>query len=197
MITKDKVIVLRTTAYGESDLVLQTLNPRGAKFSLFAKGALKSKKRFAGGVLEPSHYIQVVYKRPSHTNGLALLQEAALLEGFVNIRQSYDKLELAFHFLQLISRLCQEGVEDAPDLFDILGNSLRALQDSSHLELLKLHFDMKLLAIQGVLPPLAKANKLLSLAVRDHARISVQQSELRTLQAQSQSLLAEYLGPRA
>ena len=61
---KDKVIVLKQNKFGESDLIIRTLNTQGALISFIAKGALKSKKRFSGGMLEPTSFIGVEYKKP-------------------------------------------------------------------------------------------------------------------------------------
>ena len=59
------LFVLRVIKYGEADLIVSGLNTMGAKIPLFAKYALKSRQRFGGGVLQPTHYIKATY---SHTS---------------------------------------------------------------------------------------------------------------------------------
>ena len=46
----------------ESNLIVRGLNSHGIKMSFIAKGALKSKRRFGGGVLDPCSFIEVEYQ---------------------------------------------------------------------------------------------------------------------------------------
>ena len=70
---KERAIVLRRLKHGEADLIVHCLNEQGTKVSLFAKSAIKSRKRFGGGVLEPTHLIYICYKKPNITEHLAKL----------------------------------------------------------------------------------------------------------------------------
>ncbi len=116
---KDKVIVLKQVRFGESDLIVRALNQRGALLSFMAKGALRSKKRFAGGVLEPGNFIGVEYKKSRKIHAtLHFLCEAWSLQRFERLRESYDRMEMAIYFLSLVEKTGQEGVEDNPDLFN-------------------------------------------------------------------------------
>ena len=102
--------------------------------NFFAKGALKSRKRFAGGVLEPTHYIEATYMARSSRDAdpLHTLLEATLLRAFPNLRTDYDRLEAALHMLALVHKLGQQGVVDSPDLFNLLGNALQAAEVSAN-----------------------------------------------------------------
>jgi DNA repair protein RecO (recombination protein O) len=149
---KDRVIILRKTKYGEADLIVQGLTTRGSKISFLARGALKSKKRFGGGVLEPTHYISVSYKKRSEdSQQLAVLEEASLLEAFEGLRTDYDRLQMALVVTQIIARIGQEGDEHSESLFNLLGHTLKALEKTKRLDFLRLHFIIKLLHQQGVL----------------------------------------------
>lgn len=190
MIEKEKVIVLKTTQYGESDLVVHCLTSRGAKLSLIAKGALKSKRRFSGGVLEPTHYIQIVFKR----SDLSWLQEASLLESFSQLRSDFDRLQLALYFLQIIAKISQEGSDDR-ELFHLLGNALRAAEKSTRLDLLRVHFELKILAHQGILPKLAQVSShMAQMGIQEHGNLEISSAQIKDLQHQSRMLLQEYLG---
>src|SRR6185312_11274369 len=105
-------------------------------------------------VLEPTHYVEATYK-PRPENGdqdpLHLLLEARLVREFPKLRTDYMRLEAALYMLQVVHKLGQQGVVDSPDLFNLLGNALQAAETSQHLENLKLQFELKLLAAQGVL----------------------------------------------
>ncbi len=150
-LTKGKGIILRAIKYSEADLIITLLNSDGNKVSAIAKGAVKSKKRFAGGVLQPTHYIDFCLKKTSKE--LQILEEAHLINGFEQLRTDYDRMETAFYLLDIINRISQEGDVFGVGLFNLLGNGLKTL--GSHINLIhfRLHFGLKVLHQQGVLEP--------------------------------------------
>ena len=163
----EKVILLKRVKYGESDLILHGINASGAKVHLFARAALKSKKRFGGGVLEPLNCIQAVYRETEREGSEPLyqLQEASLIHGFPKLRSDYERLELAFYFIKSISHAAQMGTVDGEPLFNLLGNAMKAAETTSNLLHLKLHFEVKLLAIQGVLPQIPSRDVFMNSSV--------------------------------
>lgn len=194
---KRKIIILRTIKHGESDLVVHGLTTTGARLNLIGKGALKSRKRFGGGVLEPSHYVEIFYK-PSRFSGdesLHFLEEAQLINGFEGIRSNYDRLQTAFYFLQLVSKVAQEEDESSKDLFDLLGNALTALETSDSIGVLKVHFELKLLSSQGVLPQDLPETDLLMLPIKDHSKTQLKDlSDLAPLRNRVHYAIQQYLG---
>lgn len=200
MQVKEKLFILRKTRYGDTDLILNCLNSQGAKIGLIARGAVKSKKRFGGGVLEPTHYVSAVYEdkssRSSAENPLHTLKEASLLQAFDGLRTDYARIELGLHFVQLINDVVREGEIDSMDLFNLLGNALRAAETSTDLERLRVHFDVKLLANQGVLPLAQEEQKFMSEPISNHAEIGMSGQDLSDLKARIRRVLAEYLGEK-
>ena len=170
---KDKVIVLKQSRFGESDLIIRALNQRGTLLSFMAKGALKSKKRFTGGVLEAGNFIGVEYKKSRKTHAtLHFLCEAWSLRRFESLRESYEHLKVALYFLSLIDKTGQEGGEDNPNLFNLLGNTLSTLEKSPNLPALLFVFEFRLLLELGVLPKeLQKQKALLQLTVARHEEL--------------------------
>ena len=190
-IYKDKVIVLRRHRFGESDLIVRSLNHQGALLSFFAKGAVKSNKRFAGGLLEPGHFIGVEYKK-SRTSSLHSLRQAHFLKRFEGIRTDYDRLNMALHFLRLMEHISQEGVEDSTGLFNLLGNALCALESSNNLSALCFIFEFRLLLNQGVLPVEAQADpRLFNITVAEHEKLC--QSDFSALSAQVHEAVERYV----
>ncbi|MCX7978279.1 MAG: recombination protein O N-terminal domain-containing protein, partial [Bdellovibrionaceae bacterium] len=90
-----RFIILRKIRYGESDLILQALSVSGEKISFIARGALKSRKRFSGGVLEPGHHVHFTWRKPSGQGTLCVLGDAKLLNDFSGLKESYERLECA------------------------------------------------------------------------------------------------------
>ena len=147
---KNRFIILRKMKYGEADLILHALSQQGEKLSFIARGALKSKKRFGGGVLEPSHFVTFTYKEAAEEGQLNVLQEATLINDFAGIRKDYDRLELALHVLECVSKVSQEGDKNSEFLFNLLGHALKALEIAEDVLVLKMQFYLKFLLQQGV-----------------------------------------------
>jgi DNA repair protein RecO (recombination protein O) len=189
----EKLIVLRVIPHKESDLIVHGINHQGSKVVLYARGALRSKKRFGGGVLQPTHYIQVHY-RPSSVNpeSMLQLQEASLLEDFPGLRESYEKLELALYCVALVDRMSKEGMVHSEGVFHLLGNVLRTIEGSHSLTMLKLHFELKLLASQGELPFIEGADPLLQATVKDHEKVQLDQNVVRSISSALSQILHHY-----
>ena len=191
MLIKERVIVLKKLSYSESDLIIRGLNPKGCLLSFIAKGALKSRKRFSGGLLDPTAYIGLEY-RPSKSS-LHFIQQAWFLEDFSALRQSYHRLNLALYFLKAVNQVCQEGTEDSKELFHLLGNALLLSQSSKELETLKLFFKVKILFLQGVLPKEFFALKILKNPLKDHAHFKMDKEQKKRLLKQLDEVFNRYI----
>jgi DNA repair protein RecO (recombination protein O) len=145
------VLVIKTVPYKENDLLVKILSPELGFVRSFAQGALKSQKRFGGGVLQPLHYIRVLLEIKKSPGSLSLLHEAQLLEDFNGLKQSYHHLSTALRFLSYYDQILLEG-DSCQNLFYLLGHTLRALsQKESSYVLIETQFLAKLLFDQGVL----------------------------------------------
>lgn len=69
-------VLLRKTPYGESDLIVETLTEMLGRVSAIARGARRSRKRFAG-TLEPMHELRLALEPPVG-GGLFGLREASI-----------------------------------------------------------------------------------------------------------------------
>ncbi len=198
MEVKDRVFILKKTRYGESDLILNCMTSQGAKLNLFARSALRSKKRFGGGVLEPTHFIHVLYQDKSGSMSadqpLHTLKEASLIQGFPGLRSDYARIELALYVVQLVSVVVKAGEVDSGDLFNLLGNTLKAAETSRDLPLLRLHFEAKLLAQQGVLALESGEESLSRLSIAEHEGLDLAPEVLRALRVRLSQSLREYVG---
>lgn len=193
---KDRVIVLRTIKYSEADLVIHCLNQKGGRLNFIAKSARKSRRRFGGGLLEPTHFLEVTYKPKAgyDEGGLNILEDARLLEGFTRLREDYQRLETALYFLQLMGKVSLEGISDSPDIFHLLGHALRAAETSQKLQDLRLHFEMRFLYLQGVLPPEMAVQELLQRPISEHGLLQLEPEEIQGLHGRLNHLLQQYLG---
>jgi DNA repair protein RecO (recombination protein O) len=146
-------LILRKVKYGEADLIIQALSHEGEKMSFIARGALRSKKRFGGGVLEPTHHVKIVFVR-SPKSELLTMKEAQLLQGFDLIRKDYDKLEFALSALAVVAHVSMEGDNHSSTLYNLLGHLLKRIETTTgtqELDVIKVQFYLKFLLQQGVL----------------------------------------------
>ena len=196
MTLREKILVLRTIKFGEADLIVHGINARGARLNFVARGALKSKKRFPGGLLEPTHYLEVTYRPSTRDDGdpLHTLNEAQLLREFRGLRTDYVRIEAALYLVKLVHKLSQQGVVDSPDLFNLLGNALAAAETSPNLDNLRLHFQLKVLAGQGVLPHDDVFKPFLAAALSDHASIACVGADKALITTLAHEHLRQYLG---
>ena len=192
---KEKVFILKKIQYGEADLILKALTPSGARISLFARSALKSRKRFGGGILEPTHFLNVLYddKAARSEHALNTLKEAELVNGFEGLRADYSRLELALRFVQLVHDLSREGETNSSEVFNLLGNALRAAETTTAPERLLIHFETKLLFHHGVLAVGEEEARLLRAAITDHERVEMSEGAWSSTGGRVRSALHEYL----
>lgn len=170
-----RFINLRAKAFNESDLIIDGLSREGERFTFTAKNALKSKKRFAGGVLEPLNFVEFFFTQSKA--GYYYIQEAKLVYGFTGLRDDYRKLEVGFHFLKLISKATQEGLADNRRLFDLLGNALKSLETAEDPYLLKLQFELKYLFYLGFLAPDGETGEFVALPISESEKIQLTDDE--------------------
>ncbi|MFZ4404721.1 MAG: DNA repair protein RecO [Pseudobdellovibrionaceae bacterium] len=153
LIVTGRFLILRKIKYQEADLIIHALSEQGGKSSFMARSALKSKKRFGGGALEPAQLVHLTYKVAKSSEQMHTLQEAQVLQDFKNIRRSYEHLELALVAVDCVQKVSQEGEQHSEGLFNLLGHCLKAIEKNQNVLNLKLHFYLKFLWQQGVLTP--------------------------------------------
>lgn len=151
--TEGHFLILKKIKYSEADLIVHALSQGGEKMSFLARGALRSKKRFGGGVLEPTHHVKFTYT-VSPQSEMHTLKEAQLLQGFELIRNDYDKLDFALAALSCVSQVSMAGDSNSATMYNLLGHLLKRIESISsgtELILVKVQFYLKFLHQQGVL----------------------------------------------
>ena len=145
-------IMLRRVEYGESDMIVTLFSLERGKMSVFAKGAKKSKKRFAGA-LELFNLLEVVVTQ-GKKKGLFMLQEADIKKPYECIRTNIKKTAYASYFTELITDWCEE-FEKQSDLFRLISDTFDLLNDETYSEeVLSILFQVKFLSLCGISPNL-------------------------------------------
>ena len=192
----ERAIILRAIKHGEAHLIVHCLTKSGSRLNLMAKGALKSRRRFGGGVLEPFNYVQLAYKESKKAldgEPLHWLEEAQMLHDFYQLRKDYARLEVGFYLLQVVSRVSRENIVDNHGIFDLLGNTLKSLETTTDTGSLKILFELKLLHHQGVLPQEILGYPLLRFPIQEHHKIKLNKTDRVLVKREVHQVLESYL----
>ncbi len=144
-------IVLKKIPFQDSDLIIKAILSSGEKITLFAKSALKSKKRFGGGLLDPLNYLEFQTAPKKTESEFLFLNEAQMVYDFPLLRTDYDRIKLALYFLKILNKVEISSLDDSTRVFDLLLHTLRSLERCKNKSVLKAMFELKFLSLQGVL----------------------------------------------
>lgn len=188
-----RLLVFKKIKYGESDLILHGLTEIGERFVGMARGALKSKRRFGGGILEPGHLLSLTLE--VHQKGeLKIIKEASCIEAFELIKQDYDRLSAAYRILQLMEKSSFEGLAQGKGVFLLLYHTLNTLQTTVNIELLELHFKIRFLAYHGSLEMQNEGyQRFLNITIQNSAEVQVSPQEFKRLQTDIDFEMRTYL----
>lgn len=148
---RQRVLVLRRTKLGESDLILTMLAADGSQLRAVAKGARKPKSPFAART-EPLCVVDLLCARG---RSLDIVKEARLAAPHGALRQDIEASAAAMPMLELLGRLSQTGLEN-PRLFQAAERALDAMDaaDDAHRVALAAAHLLKTLAFSGLRPSL-------------------------------------------
>ncbi len=168
-----KGIILKKILYQESDLILKALLSSGEKITLFAKAALKSKKRFGGGLLDPLKYLELQIGPKKPESEFHFLSEAQIIYDFPKLKSDYDRIKLSLYFLKILNKVQISSLDDSTRVFDLLIHTLRSLETCKNQSVLKAQFELKFLDLQGVLDRTNDLEPFITLSLYDCDKIPV------------------------
>jgi DNA repair protein RecO (recombination protein O) len=147
---KTRGIVLRVIDYGESDRIIHLLTEESGKVTGIAKGARKSRKRFAN-VLEPFSHLSVTLSM--RNSSMAFIEEAAIIDHYSAIRSDLEKMLTAAYFMELIDQFVPEG-KHQPEIFALGVDHLLLLDTTKLSPQIVQFFELRLLRLVGYEPVL-------------------------------------------
>jgi DNA repair protein RecO (recombination protein O) len=151
-----RALVLRTVDFGESDRIAHLLTPATARLTVIAKGAKRSKRRFAGTLdLFQLLDVRVDRRRP---HAMARLEQARLVDAWEPLRRHAKRFALACHLAELVDRLAPEAVggREARVLFDTTLAAFRAAAARDPDARLRALLELRVLAAVGLGPELRR-----------------------------------------
>jgi len=145
-------ILLRKIEYGDHDFIISFLTKSKGKISVIAKNAKKSVKRFTGALdLFSVNHIHCTYPKKKK-DGLTILLQADLEDGFGNIRYDVFKTTYAGFWVELIHFWLEEE-KPQTELYDLLFFSLDALNAGIiSREVIHLLFQIRFMGLSGFEP---------------------------------------------
>ena len=143
--------VLKSLNYGESDLIITFFSREHGKLKGIAKGAKRSKKRFAN-VFEPFCLSRIIFTRKSR-DMLALIESCEVVDHYALIRQDLEKTLTASYFIDLADHFSPEGKPNE-QLFELLADYLALLTRENISDAIIRFFEMRLLKVAGFEPAL-------------------------------------------
>ena len=99
--------VLKSLSYGESDLIVTFYSREFGKINGIAKGAKRSKKRFAN-VFEPFSLTNIIFSRKNR-DALAFIESCDIIDHYAAIRRDLEKTLTASYFIDLTDHFSLEG----------------------------------------------------------------------------------------
>jgi len=149
-------IVLRSWPFGESDKIVSFLTEAHGKITGIAKGAKRSRKRFANS-LEPFALVNLrFHERP--TSSLAFIHACELVRVFKRLTVRLDNIAHASYLMEITDALAGERDENAA-LFAHLRDGLVFIEENGASELLLAFFELKLLMLTGYDPMLERCRR--------------------------------------
>lgn len=187
---RTRAIVLRITRYRDADLIAHLLTEKGQGVAAIARSALRSKKRFGGGVLEPTRHVEaVLQKRLGESDeGLVTISEAQMVDAFDGLRSDYARLQVALELVGTVDKTVKPGDAEQVNLFNLLGHALKKLESHTNPRILKMHFLARLFDQQGVLPHEGPFEVFLKTPISSGKEIELSGAELSHVE----KLLATY-----
>lgn len=142
-------VVLGAIDYGESDRIVTFYTLEFGKLKGIAKGAKRSKKRFAG-ILEPFSYIKLLFfQKPGRD--LVFLEQADTIKRFDNLLLDIDRIAFGSYCLELLSEMTPEHQKNQK-AFELLLKILAMLNQGADSKSTARIFEMRLLSLLGYHP---------------------------------------------
>lgn len=142
---------LKSVSFGESDLIVTFYCLKFGKIKGIAKGAKRSRKRFAN-VFEPFSLSSIMFSRKNR-DGLAFIEACDIINHYSAIRQDLEKTLIASYFIDLADHFSPEGKPNE-NLYKLLMDFLALLAQENVSDTVIRFFEMRLLKTAGFEPAL-------------------------------------------
>jgi DNA repair protein RecO (recombination protein O) len=148
---RTEALVLRRSDLGEADRLLVLATP-GGKRRVTAKGARKTTSRLAGHIELFAHATLLL----AVGRTFDIVTQSQVIHSFTTLRSDLGRLTCAYYVAELYDRWTQEEEEENRPLFDLLVQTLIALDTTARPSLVLRSFELRLLHMLGYRPHLQR-----------------------------------------
>jgi DNA repair protein RecO (recombination protein O) len=141
---KTEGIVIKRSNYSEADRIVTIFTKQNGKIKVKATGVRKIASRRSPHIELLNYCIFSLYQG----KGMPVLTEVESRESFPLLKKELKRIGLAYHVCELIDGLCAENQEN-PDVFMLLGRTLRKLSKEENLKEVIYEFELELLSLLG------------------------------------------------
>lgn len=151
MLLKVEGVVVRAMDYGEGNKIISLYTKEAGKLSVMARGAKKIKSRYAAVTQLFTYGQYVVYKGGS----MGTLNAAEIIRSHQKLREDIRLTAFSAYIAEMYDKLMAEA-EPSPNMFEQLLAAFASLEQDKEPEILTHIVEMKMLALSGYMPELAR-----------------------------------------
>ena len=150
-----RALVLRVTAYNDTDALLTVLSDDYGKMTIKARGLCRKNSPLAAPCQLLAYGEFTLFENRGHYT----INEATSIELFHELRKDIQKLSLGTYFAQVADVICQEDFPNS-ELLSLVLNSLFALSKLNIPELqAKAVFELRSACLSGYMPNLTQCHR--------------------------------------
>ena len=140
-------IVIKRSNYSEADRIVTIFTKKNGKIKVKATGVRKISSRRSPHIELLNYCIFGLYQAAGETR-MPTLTEVESKECFPLLKKDLKRIGYAYHVCELVDGLCAENQEH-PDVFMLLGRTLRKLSKENNFSEIIHEFELELLRLLG------------------------------------------------
>ena len=148
--TKSLAFVLNTQDYRDTSILGDFYTRDYGRIRGIVKGIRDTRARF-GSTLEPFSLNEILFYRKRKGGDLHLVTQVDLVDIFSDVREDLERLAAASYCTELIKELV-ENEESAPEIFDLMYETLKFLSSGASAKRALRIFEVKLFDLLGLMP---------------------------------------------
>ena len=148
---RTEALVLKSTPLGEAGLIVTLYSRDEGEIRAAVRGIRRPTSKLVGH-LEPLTRVELALARP-RLEGIDTITQVEILEGFGALKGCLEALSRGLYLAELVDRFGTEGSAN-PELYSLLVQALRTLEESWDSGLNLRYFELHLLKVSGFMPEL-------------------------------------------
>ena len=148
---RSQALVLKSAPMGEAGLLVTLYTREAGKLKAVVRGARRPTSKMVGH-LEPLNMVEMSLAR-SRPGGIDTITQIQILDSFASLKSDLDALSRGIYLAELVDGFGAEGSPNQ-ELYSLLVDTLRFLNDSPGTDSTLRYFELHLLRCSGFMPQL-------------------------------------------